>query len=67
MFCFSNLRYDNTWTGKHKIQCYFKYSQMANEVDNLKELMFRGWLDLQLEGWGEIFLGSCSIIEPLKS
>ena len=35
----SQLRYDNKWTGKHKIQCYFKYSKMANEVDNLVEFM----------------------------
>ena len=32
---FSQLIYDNTWTGKHKIQCYVKHSKMADEVDNL--------------------------------
>ena len=43
---------------------------MASEVGNLEEFMFRGWLDLQVEGWeggGGIFPGNCSIIEPLKS
>ena len=34
------LRYDNTWTGKHKIQCYLKHSKMADEVyGNLVEFM----------------------------
>ena len=33
------LRYDNTWTRKHKIQCYFKYSKMVDEVDNLVEFI----------------------------
>ena len=33
------LRYDNTWTGKHKTQCYFKHSKMADEVDSLVEFM----------------------------
>ena len=33
----SQLRYDHTWTGKHKIQCYFKHSKVVDEVDNLVE------------------------------
>ena len=35
----SQLRYDNAWTGKHKIQCYFKHFKMADGVDNLMEFM----------------------------
>ena len=35
----SQLRDDNKWTGKHKIQGYFKYSKIASEVDNLVEFM----------------------------
>ena len=40
----SELRYDNTWMGKHKIQCYFKYSKMVDEVDNLVEFMLKSHL-----------------------
>ena len=40
----SQLRYDNTWMGKHKIQCYFKYSKMVDEVDNLVEFMLKAHL-----------------------
>ena len=36
----SQLRYDSTWTGKHKIQCYFKDPKMADEVDNLVGFMY---------------------------
>ena len=35
----SQLRYDNTWTGKHKIQCYFKHSRMVDEVDSIVQFM----------------------------
>ena len=35
----SQLRYNNTWGGKHKIQCYFKHSKIADKVDNLVEFM----------------------------
>ena len=37
----SQLRYDNTWTGKLKIQCSFEHSKMGDEVDNLVEFMLR--------------------------
>ena len=35
----SQLRYDNAWTGKHKIQCYFKHSIMVDEIDNTVQFM----------------------------
>ena len=37
----SQLRYDNTWTGKHKIQCYFNHTKIANEVDNHVKFMHK--------------------------
>ena len=37
----SQLRYDNTWTGKHKIQCCFKHSKWSTRLT----ILWNSWKD----------------------